>query len=96
MYILLHIHLFAYLWRNTVIILNFQKIKAVSGKTPFLMIYPFCTPDSICLNFGFRQGSFGNVALSIVELSTKKQYSGFLKKIFVYQKTCFKVEVLKS
>ena len=96
MYILLHIYLFAYLWRNTVIILNFQKIKAVSGKTSFLMIYSFCTPDSICLNIGFRQGCFGNVALLIVELSTKKRYSGFLKKIFVYQKTCFKVEVLKS
>ena len=28
--------------------------------------------------------------------STKKRYSNFLKKVFVFQKTCFKFKVLKT
>ena len=32
--------------------LNFQKNKAVSGKIPFFVIDPFCTPHSVCLNIG--------------------------------------------
>ena len=32
--------------------------KVVSGKTPFFVIGPFCTPDSVCINTGFWQGSF--------------------------------------
>ena len=38
---------------------------------------------------------YGNVALSIVVLSTEKQSSSFSKKVFVFQKTCFKVKALK-
>ena len=38
----------------------------------------------------------GNDVFSILVVSTKKQYSGFLKKAFVFQKICFKVEVLKT
>ena len=34
--------------------------------------------------------------LSILEVSTKKWYSSFLKKLFVFQKLCFKVKVLKT
>ena len=37
----------------------------------------------------------GNVAFSILVLSTKKQYSSFLKKDFVFQKVYSKIEVLK-
>ena len=37
-----------------------------------------------------------NIALSILVLSTKKLYSSFLKKVFLFQKICFKVKVLKS
>ena len=38
---------------------NYQKKnKVVTGKTPFFVIGPFCTPHSICLNIGFWQGSF--------------------------------------
>ena len=36
----------------------------------------------------------GNIALSIVVLSTEK-LSSFLKKVFVFQEICFKVAVLK-
>ena len=38
---------------------------------------------------------YGNNAFSILLLSTKKPYSSFLKKVFVFQKMCFKVTVLK-
>ena len=38
---------------------------------------------------------YGNVAFSILVLSTKKWYSDFLKKVFVFQKICFKVKVFK-
>ena len=38
---------------------------------------------------------YGNDAFSILVLSTKKRYSSFLKKVFVFQKICFKVKVLK-
>ena len=32
---------------------NFRKREVVTGKTPFFVIGPFCTPHSICLNIGF-------------------------------------------
>ena len=32
---------------------NFQKNKVVTGKTPFFVIGPFCTPYSIRLNNAF-------------------------------------------
>ena len=60
------------------------------------MIGPFCPRDCICLNIGFCQLCYGKDASSILALSTKKQYSSFLKKVFVFQKTCFKVKVLKT
>ena len=39
---------------------------------------------------------YGNDAFSILVLSTKKLYSSFLKMVFVFQKICFKVKVLKT
>ena len=39
---------------------------------------------------------YGNDALSILVLSTKKRYSNFLIKVFVFQEICFKVKVLKT
>ena len=38
----------------------------------------------------------GNDVLSILVVSTKKQYSSFLKKVFVFQEICFEVKVLKT
>ena len=32
---------------------NFRKNKVVTGKTPFFVIGPSCTPNSSCLNIGF-------------------------------------------
>ena len=39
---------------------------------------------------------YGNDAFSVLVLLTKKLYSNFLKKVFVFQKTCYKVKVLKK
>ena len=39
---------------------------------------------------------YGNVAFSILVFSAKKEYSSFLKKVFVFQKICFKVKVFKT
>ena len=39
---------------------------------------------------------YGNDAFSMLVLSTKKRYSCFLKKVFIFQKICFKVKVLKT
>ena len=33
---------------------------------------------------------------SILVLPTKKRYHGFLKKVFAFQKICFKVKVLEK
>ena len=38
--------------------LNLQEYEVLSGKTPFFVIGPFCTPHSIGFNISFRQGSF--------------------------------------
>ena len=76
---------------------KFSKKWVVTGKTVFFVIGPFCTHHSICLNIDFWHDHFvWNNAFSILVLSTKKQHSSFLKKVFVYQKTCFKVEALKT
>ena len=38
----------------------------------------------------------GNDVFSILVVSTKKRYSKFSKKVFVFQKICFKVKVSKT
>ena len=74
-----------------------NKKKLVIGKVLFFVKSPFCIPHSIYLNIGFWQDSFvWNVAFSILVLSTKKRYPSFLKKVFVFQKTCFKIKVLEK
>ena len=35
-----------------------KKNEIVSGKNPFVLIGPFYTPHSLCLNITFRQGCF--------------------------------------
>ena len=70
--------------------------KINSDKSAFFLIGPLCTTHSISLKIDFWLVSlYGNVALSIESLSTKKPYSSFSKKVFVFQKTCIKVKTLK-
>ena len=73
--------------------LNFQKSKVVSGKTPFFVKVHFILPILFALILVFDGAVlYDNITLSIVVLSTKKRYFNFLKKVFVFQKTCFKVK----
>ena len=39
-------------------LLYWNKFFKITGKIPFFMIGPFCTPHSICLNIAFGQGCF--------------------------------------
>ena len=49
------------------------------------------------LALGFdRAVLYGNVAISILKLLTKKQYSSFFKKAYVFQEISFKVKTLKT
>ena len=41
-------------------------------------------------------GLHGDDAFSILVLSTKKRYSSFLKKVFIFQEISFKVKLLKT
>ena len=76
---------------------TFQKNKVVTGKVPLFGIGPFYTYQSTCLNIGIWYGSFhGNNVFPISVVWTEKQYSIFLKKLFVFQKTGFKVKVLQT
>ena len=61
------------------------------------MIGPFFTPQSTYLNIAFgKEVLHGNVAFSVAVFSSEKWYSSFLKKVLVFQKTCFKIKVLKT
>ena len=73
---------------------NFQKNKVVTGKTLFFVIDPFCSCHSTLASD--RAVLKGNDVFSILVLSTKKQCSSFLKKVFIFQKICLKVKVLKT
>ena len=74
---------------------NFQKYKVGTSKTPFFVIFVVAilfvstlVSDRAVLN--------GNDVFSISVVSTNKQSSSFLKKVFICQKICFKVKVLKT
>ena len=76
---------------------NFQKNKLVTDKTLFFVIIPFCTSILFVLTLISKMAVLHkNIGFSIFVLSTKKLYSSFLKKVFIVQKICFKVKVLKS
>ena len=75
----------------------FRNTKVVTGKTPFFTIGPFCNPILFVLTLASgRTVLYGNVTFSILVLSTKKPYSNFLKKVFVFEKIGFKVKVSKT
>ena len=77
--------------------LNFQNNEVVSDKTPLFVIDSFCTPILFVLTLAFgRAVLYENMAFSMVVLSTKKQYSSFSKKLFVFQKIYFKVRAMKK
>ena len=56
----------------------------------------FCTPHTIYVNINFDKAVFyGNIAFLILVLSSKKKFTSFLKNGLVFQKTYFKVKVMK-
>ena len=61
------------------------------SRTPF----PKNTPEWLLLAFDSAVLHENN-ALSYRVLRTKKWYTSFLRKVLVFQKTCFKVKVLKT
>ena len=66
--------------------LGYWHIKLTLFKMYFLIGSRFLVSDRAVLN--------GNDVFSILVVSTKKRYSSFLVKVFVFQKICFKVKVL--
>ena len=82
--------------RNSCSQRKFSEDTVVSGKAPFFVIGPSCTTLQFVLKLTFdRTILYGNVTLSIVILSTTIWSASFLKKVFIFQKTCFKVKKLK-
>ena len=76
---------------------NFRKNKKTLAKLRSLWYVHFVLP----VLFVFALASdwavlYGNVAFSILVLSTKRRYSSFLKKFFVLEEIGFKVKVLKT
>ena len=81
--------------------LNWNEIfrkNVLTGKTPFFVIGPFCIPYS----FFFltlasdRTVLYENDRFSILVLSTEKWKFNFLKKIFLFQKICFKIKGIEN
>ena len=81
---------------------NLRKNQVVAGKTPLFVLGPFCAPYfKLFILFLLTLASnravlYGNVAFSFSVHWTRTRYSNFLKKVFVFQKTCFKVEVSRN
>ena len=75
---------------------NFPKNKVVTctGKTRLFVIVHF----EVAILFLLTLASDRTVLclFPILVVPTKKRYSSFLKKVFVFQKICFKVKVLKT
>ena len=77
--------------------INFSKKLRSLWQICVLMICPFLLPIVFVLTLAFeRSVLYGSVAPSIVVLSTKKLSSSFSKKVFVFQKTCFKAKTIED
>ena len=64
-----------------------------------LLIGPFCIHYPVCpINIVFWQGRFFRKCFILASkvLSTKKRFSTFSKKVFIFQKKRFKVKALKA
>ena len=77
--------------------LNFQKMKEFLERLRSFCKVNFVLPILFVLTLVFDKAVlYGNVAFSIIIISSKKRYSSVLKKILVFQKTCFKFKVMKT
>ena len=74
-----------------------EKLKYLMGKLWSLLYLHFVLPILFVLTLSSDSAVlYGNVALSILVLSTKKQGSNFLERFFVFLKICCKVKVLNA
>ena len=74
-----------------------RKTKEVTGKNPFFVIGPSLFPSHYVLSSASdRVVLYGNIAFSVLVLATRKRYSSFLEKVFVFEKIGFKVKVMKT
>ena len=73
--------------------IEFLKKQNSQWQTSVFVTGPFCAHFVLASD---RAVLYGNVLLSVVALATKKQYSIFLETVLVFQKTFFKVKVLKT
>ena len=76
----------------------YQSLKKYSS---YWRNYVLCDSFIVTILFALTLASdmvvlYGDDAFSILALSTKKSYSSFLTKVFVFQKICFKVKLLKT
>ena len=84
------------------IIVSYTEIKSsknevVSGKSPFFVISPFCTPCLTYRNIGFWQDSFVWKCCAFILSTLKwKWYSWLLRKVLVFQKNLFQNLVVKN
>ena len=86
------VHYISYLQE---VLVKLSKNKAVISKTTFFVIDPFCTSHSICLNIGFWQGSFV-WKCCFFNGSTFNLKIALYFILIIFQKTCFKVKVMKT
>ena len=80
---------------------SFWKNKVVTGKAPFFVISPFCTPHSICLNVGFLEAATRGVLCKKVflEISQNSQENTCTRVATLLKKRlwhkCFPVNIAK-
>ena len=76
----------------------FQKNRVVTGKIPLFVIdNSFEVAILFVLTLASNRAVLNeNDVFSVLVVSTKNRISRFLKKVFVFQKICFKVKVLKT
>ena len=67
----------------------FEKNKAAAGKTSLFVIGPFLVTILFVLTLAFDRAVLNGTVFPILVVSTKKRYSSFLEKVFVFQKLCF-------
>ena len=72
----------------------FKKIKQLLEKLHSLWLIYFVLPILFVVTFASdKENLYEDIAFSILVLSTMKRF--FLKKVFIFQKICFKVKYWK-
>ena len=83
---------------NQLFIRGSDKNKVVTGKTSFFVIGAFCAHHFICLNIWLLIWQFCMEVMRFQSqwFQLKNGTPVLLKNVFVFQKICFKVKVLKT